>query len=212
MSSTQELAKGVEKSLSPEIGMVGDEELRRKAIEAWVLALSETEFTSLDELSCSSMIGASHYPGESQAHHQRGVGRLARCMAETMNAFVTDRAVQLDLDITLVSGLCHDLGKPFIYDSANQERWTANKTTTGYPPYRHTVKGGMLALQAGLPEEVAHVIFSHDVNMDGGFVRASVYTQVVYRADSAYWTILRGLGLIEQLEPIEGLEKGQYAG
>jgi len=212
MGSNEDLAAGVVRSLSPEIDMIEDKELRQKVIDAWVLALSETEFKSIDELSCSTMIGASHYPGKTQSHHQRGVGRIARSIAEAMNEFIRDRGVQLDLDIALICGLCHDLGKPFIYDSDNQKRWTANKSTVGYPPYRHTVKGGMLALEAGLPEEIVHAVITHDVNMDGKFVRASMYTQIVWRADSAYWTILRGYDFMEEEEPIPFLQKGQYAG
>jgi len=211
MVTMEELRESVTESLKPEIDMFTDNELRQKVIDAWALSLSETEFKSLDELSCSTMIGDLYYPGATQAHHQRGVGRLARGMAETMIE-MHGKDIRIDPDLALAGGICHDLGKPFFYDRKNRERWLKNKAYTGHPPYRHTMKGAFLALQAGLPEEVVHTIATHDYHMDGQYVQPSVYTDMVYRADWVYWRTLIGLGLTEKLEPVEGLGEGECAG
>ena len=194
-----ELLEGVWTSLSPEITQIEDAGLADKLATAYATALSETEFTSLDQMRCSGMVGLQHIPWLTQSHHLRGVGRLTHLLASEMNQLYEDdqKRIDLDLDLALVAGLAHDLGKPFFYDPANIERWEQNKATTGQPPFRHTFYGAHLALQAGLPIEVAHVIACHDVGMEGRHVAHSVYLDIVAHADNLYWQVPFGLGVGE---------------
>jgi putative nucleotidyltransferase with HDIG domain len=197
MASMVELRKGVRKSLSPEIGEIADKKLAGKVVEAYALALSETEYTSLEQLSCSGMIGGWHIPGLTQADHLRGVGKIARAIAREMRGLYGDD-LDLDPDLALAAGMLHDLGKPFFYDSGNIKRWNDNKAYTGQPPFRHTFYGAHLALQAGLPEEIAHVLAGHDIGMEGKFFDHSIYLKIVSHADALYWQIPSRLGMTEK--------------
>jgi putative nucleotidyltransferase with HDIG domain len=200
MASMDELREGVRQSL-PEIAEIADKELADKVVEAYAIALSETEYTRLEEMSCSGMIGLWHLPGLTQADHLRGVGKLARAMALEVRGLYGDD-LDLDPDFALAAGLLHDLGKPFFYDSANIKRWNENKAYTGQPPFRHTFYGAHLALRAGLPEEIAHVIAGHDTGMEGQFFDHSVYLEIVSRADGLYWTVPIRLGMADK-DPTE---------
>ena len=208
MIDAEKLRSGIIKSLSPQIDLFEDQKLRQKVIDAWALALSETQFKSLDELSCSTLKGALYYPGATQSDHQRAVGLMARSLGEIMIKMHGKEVIAIDLDIALACGLCHDLGKPFFYDENNRSRWLKNQPFTGNPPYRHTMKGAMLAMQSGLPEEVVAAIMNHDVHMEGQYVMISVYTELVYRADVAYWHTLKILGHMKKEAPVEGIAPG----
>ena len=208
MASKEQIREGVVRSLKPEIDLFTNRELRQKVIDAWTKSLSETGFESLDELSCSNAIGGLHLPGCTQSHHQRAVGLLARTLAESMVKMHGENLITIDLDMALACGLCHDLGKPFLYDAENRSRWFKNQPYTGNPPYRHPMKGAMLAMQVGLPEEIVAAIMNHDAGMEGQFVMISVYTLLVHRADGTYWNTLRILGHLEKEEdPLKELAR-----
>ena len=201
MSNVSELKDGVRKSLSPEIALIGDRELAEKIAEAYAVALAETEYTSLDEMSCSGMIGGLHIPGLTQSDHLRGVGRLAYVMAKEVRELY-GTTLDIDPDIALAAGLLHDLGKPFFYDSGNIKNWEDNKLYTGRPPFRHTLYGAHLALQVGLPIEIAHVIAGHDIRMDGKFVDPSIYLKIVAHADGLFWIVPKRFEMLEK-DPTE---------
>lgn len=201
MASMDELRESVRRSLSPEIAEIAHKEFADKVVEAYAIALFETEYTRLEELSCSGMIGGWHIPGLTQADHLRGVGKLARGIALEMRGLYGEDP-DLDPDFALAAGMLHDLGKPFFYDSANIKRWTENKAYTGQPPFRHTFYGAHLALRAGLPEEIAHVIAGHDMGMEGQYFDHSVYLKIVGHADALYWQLAHRLGMTEK-DPTE---------
>lgn len=50
----RELSEGVLRSL-PELDLIKNEDLRSKCVEAWALALAETEFESIDDIRGSGM-------------------------------------------------------------------------------------------------------------------------------------------------------------
>jgi putative nucleotidyltransferase with HDIG domain len=201
MASMNELRQGVRKSLSPEINEIADKKLADKVVEAYAIALSETEFTSLDQMACSGMIGLWLIPGLTQADHLRGVGRLARAIARELRELLGEK-ITVDPDFALAAGMLHDLGKPYFYDSAHIKRWRENKAYTGQPPFRHTFYGAHLALLAGLPEEIAHVIAGHEMDTEGKYFDHSVYLRIVGHADALYWEIPLRLGMTEK-DPIE---------
>ena len=192
-----DLVEGVWLSLAPEINQIEDASLAEKIAQAYATALAETEFTSLDQIRCSGMVGLQHIPWLTQSDHLRGVGRLSRLLASELNALYGEepKRIDLDLDLALAAGLAHDVGKPFFYDPANIRRWEENKVETGQPPFRHTFYGAHLALQAGLPIEIAHVVACHDIRMEGQYVTRSVYLDIVAHADSLYWQVPFKLGV-----------------
>lgn len=184
--------EGVRASL-PEIDEISDPELRDKVEGAWAMALAETEFGSIDEIRPSGNPDTPAMKSGTQADHLRGVTRMAVALAESLETVVPDLGV--DRDILLACGLCHDLGKPFEFSPANQERWRQNPAASGFPALRHPVYGAHIAITIGLPEAVCHAAAGH--SGEGELVVRSLENTIVHHADHAYWRILASAGKLE---------------
>ena len=192
MEIPEALRQRVRKSL-PEVEDIQDEELREKVVDAWALALAETEFESLEDIPCSGVPEAPEFPGRTQAHHLRATARLAVAIAETMEELLGP--LGLERDELIAGGLCHDLGKPYEYSPANRARWDADPRASGRPAIRHPVYGVHVALMAGLPESIVHIVGGHS-SAEGQFITRSLACTVVAQADHAFWEILRSAGVL----------------
>ncbi len=98
-------------------------------------------------------------------------------------------------DDLIAGGLCHDLGKPYEYSPANRARWDGDPSTSGRPAIRHPVYGVLIALLAGLPEGIAHIVGGHSA--EGENITRSLAATIVHHADHAYWEILRSAGKLK---------------
>lgn len=183
--SMEELRSSVRKSL-PELANIGDASLREKVVNAWALALSETEFRSIDEIRGSGRLQGPPLKGGSQSDHLRGVALLSVAMANCLEEFVG--AFGVDRDLLIACALCHDIGKAFEFSPQNQARWRKNPATSGWPSLRHPVYGAHICLTAGLPEAVAHTAGAHSA--EGENVQRSLENTIVHFADHAFWQIL----------------------
>ncbi len=191
MPCMEELRAGVLKSL-PEIASIKNDDLRNRVIEAWALALSETEFNSLDDIQNSALPTTPVLPTGTQSDHLRGVARVALAIADEMEAVVGPMGV--DRDLLLACALCHDLGKPYEFSPRNQQRWKDDPTQAGYPAIRHSVYGVHIALTVGLPEPVAHCCGGH--SGEGELIQRSLENTIVHHADKAWWRIIKSAGII----------------
>lgn len=178
----ERIRKGVIESL-PEAKQIQSKELRERVYDAWAMALKESGYTKIEEIPPSGNPSMLPLETGTQADHLRSVSRMAAAIAEE---FKDNFQLNVDLDEVIAGGLCHDLGKPFEY--ANQERWKPDPGVTGCPSIRHPAYGVHVALSAGLPEKIAHIIGAHA--MEGELVKRSVAATIVYYADHAFWGIL----------------------
>jgi len=194
MASMEDLRAGVRKSF-PEIDMIKDRKLGDKVVEAWALCLSQSEFTSVEQILGSGGPDTSPLRGGTQTDHIRGVTRMALGLADQLEAVVGDYGI--DRDLLIACALCHDVGKPYEYDSANQRRWKENPGASGFPAIRHSVYGVHICLSVGLPEAVAHTAGAH--SREGDFIMRSLENTVVNFADHAFWAILERAGKLEPL-------------
>ena len=192
MANLEDLRQGVRLSL-PEIAEIRNSELREKVVEAWALALSQTEFQRIEEIRPSGNPKSPAMKRGSQADHLRGVTRMALALAEQLEQVIGPFGV--DRDLLLACALCHDVGKPFEFSPRNQARWEGNPAAVGYPAIRHSVYGVHLALSVGLPEAVAHTAGAH--SGEGELITRSLENTIVHHADYAYWQILERAGLLE---------------
>ncbi len=193
MANLEKLRKGVRKSL-PEVNEIKNAELREKVVEAWAISLSETEFTSIDEIEPRA---APEHPlfkkGKgTQSGHFRGVARIAQGIADGLEAIHPD--IKIDRDLLWACALCHDLGKPFEMSPKNQARWKKNVAASGFPAIRHSVYGVHVALLAGLPEVVAHTAGGH--SGEGELIQRSLLNTIVHFADYSYWHMVDRAGLL----------------
>jgi putative nucleotidyltransferase with HDIG domain len=192
MADLEALRKGVRQSL-PEIGEIEDAERREKVVEAWALALSQTEFQRIEEIRPSGNPNSPAMKRGTQADHLRGVTRMALALAEQLEQVVGPLGVNHDL--LLACALCHDVGKPFEFSPRNQARWDVEPGAVGYPSIRHSVYGVHIALTVGLPEAVAHTAGAH--SGEGELITRSLENIIVHHADHDYWRILERAGLLE---------------
>ena len=190
------LRQGVVESL-PELELIKDEVLRNKCVDAWALALSETEFESIDEIRGSGNWDTPAMKGpRTQATHLRAVTMMAVGMARALEEVVGP--LRVDYDVLLAAGLCHDLGKPFEFSPRNHARWRERPQTAGWPSVRHPVYGAHIALTVGLPEAVVNAVSGH--SREGEFIRRSLETTVVHTADKGFWHIMTIAGEMDSEE------------
>lgn len=193
----------------PEIEQIENLALRTKAIEAWVFALAHSSFGRISDIEPGGNPGMNVLKRGSQADHLRGVARLALQIADT---FIAQRPeVRIDRDVVLTGALCHDVGKPYEFNSVNIARWADDPSATGQPTLRHTVFGTYVCLAVGLPEEIAHIACAH--SLEGQHIGVSTECMIVRHADHAYWSVAGALGLLtpESLRPNAILRVRQLA-
>jgi putative nucleotidyltransferase with HDIG domain len=178
----------------PEVEEIGNETLREKVIEAWAVALAETEFESIEAIAGSGVPGSPALVSGTQADHLQGVARLSLAIAGSLEEMFGP--LEIDRDLLLASALCHDVGKPYEFSPRNQRRWRESPGAAGWPAIRHTLYGVHLALKVGLPEAVAHVAGAH--SPEGEFVTRSLICTVVHEADRAFWEILQKAGMLTE--------------
>jgi putative nucleotidyltransferase with HDIG domain len=194
MSDMEMLREGVRKSL-PEVEMIKDEDLRKKVIDAWALALSETEYERIEDMSSAGVPGSPEHIRHSQADHLRGTALIALGMAEQAEKVLGPLGI--DPDIVIAGGLLHDVGKPYEFSARNQQRWQENTARYGWPAFRHSGYGLHICLMAGLPEEIAHIAGYHSGGGEGEWIKRSLIGHLVADADLAYWHIVDRAGLLE---------------
>lgn len=192
MASMDELRSEVRRNL-PEVENIKNSDLKEKVVEAWAFALSQSEFTSIDQIKASGNPDTPPLKEGTQADHIRGVSCMAQGLADGVEAVHGD--IGIDRDLLWACGLCHDVGKPFEFSPENQKRWLNNEAASGHPAIRHSVYGVHVALTVGLPEAVAHTAGAH--SGEGELIKRSLENTLVHFADGAYWRALDRLNLLD---------------
>lgn len=177
----------------PEVAEIRDPDLREKVIDAWVLSLARSSFTSIRQIQPAGNPNSMVLTRGDQTDHIRGVTRLAIVMADEIAASNPD--IPVKRDIVVAGGLCHDIGKAWEFDPENRKRWTSAPRATGLPSLRHSVYGAHICLTAGLPEEVAHIAAAH--SGEGELLVRSLENTIVHFADIGYWSIMLAGGVID---------------
>jgi putative nucleotidyltransferase with HDIG domain len=195
MADLAAIREGVRKSL-PELSEIKNEELRDKVVEALALGLSQTEFETIEQMRSSANYNTPPMIDGTQSDHFRGVTRMAIALADGLEAVMGPLGI--DRDVLIAGALCHDAGKAWEFSPRNIARWQADPGAAGFPSVRHPAYGVYLALTAGLPEEVVHIVAAHSMNAEGQFVQPSLENVLVQFADHAFWKVLEKAGRMEQ--------------
>ena len=186
--------ESVRRSFGDELAQIDDEDLRSKVIEAWAYALSQSEFTCIEEIRASGNPTTPALIGGTQTDHIRGVARMAQGLADGLEQVHGD--IGIDRDLLWACALCHDVGKPFEFSPRNQARWQGDVGAAGYPAIRHSVYGVHVALTVGLPEAVAHTAGAH--SGEGELIQRSLENTLVHYADGAYWRAMERANRLER--------------
>jgi putative nucleotidyltransferase with HDIG domain len=178
----------------PEINRISDPGLRDKTIDAWVLALNRSSFTSIRQIPPAGNPDVNEAKRGDQTDHLRGVTRLAIGIAQEMQSAYPELAI--NMDVIIAGGLLHDVGKAWEFDPENRKRWKSEQRKFGKPSIRHPAYGAHICLTAGLPEEIAHIAMAH--SGEGELLVRSLECMIVHQADYTFWNTLLAGG---QLKP-----------
>jgi putative nucleotidyltransferase with HDIG domain len=154
---------------------IQDEKLREATAMTWELALSRSPLTAADlnEIPFTLLVPDLKV---SFMAHKRCVVHVARASAEKMNEFFGDE-LPVDLDVTIAGAILADVGKLLEYDLKDGQ---SCKSETGRY-LRHPFTGVALAMEAGVPDEVCHIISAHAG--EGDMVKRTTEAYVVHHAD-----------------------------
>jgi putative nucleotidyltransferase with HDIG domain len=132
----------------PELELIEDEELRRRVVQVWVRAY---ELSGADDLRGAIFLTDSVRDPEAGVEHVRAVIRLAVDAARTLR---DGYGAAIDVGHVAAGAALHDVCKIVEYAPA------AEGTTRGGVVH-HAVMGAALALELGLPAEVAQIVEYH---------------------------------------------------
>ena len=162
----------------PELQEIGDPALREGVLKTWGLALERGgwEVSDLKKIPFTLLIPTK----KSLLEHTRRVTQMALAVARARD--------DVNVDHIVAGGLLHDVGKLLEYERQGNE---VKKSRYG-ELVRHPVSGYALALEAGLPLEVAHIILAHSA--EGEKVKRTPEAIIIHHCDFIDFEIEKGRG------------------
>jgi len=133
----------------PEIELIGDQSLKDGVVYTWQLAFKDTLWQRLDEVP----FAADAAPGISLIQHTRAVVQAAIQLAKIMSA---THGMKVELDKLIAGAALHDVSK--LVECEPPDGRQVSVIGKRFP---HGFYGAVFAIQAGLPDEIAHLIVSH---------------------------------------------------
>ncbi len=149
----------------PEVNEIRDKRLRERVIDVWLLAIAEGGWRTIEKIPFTLLIKTTR----TLIQHTRAVTRMAIAIARERQ--------DLNWDFVVAGGIVHDVGKLLEYKQKGKQ---FVKSECGMH-IRHPVSGYELAVRAGLPQEVAHIIAAHST--EGEKVRRSHEAIVIHHCD-----------------------------
>jgi putative nucleotidyltransferase with HDIG domain len=166
--------EAIEKLL-PEVKQIADKDLQRKVLRTWLLAVEKGRWARIDDIPFTLLIPD---VGISLLEHTRTVTRMANSIGRVLGG--------VNLDYLIAGGLTHDVGKLLEYGRRGKK---IAKSVHGM--VRHPVSGYALGVEAGLPEEVCHIIAAHSV--EGESMTRSKEAIIVNHCDFIQFEIVKSL-------------------
>ncbi len=162
--------------LWPELEWIEEAGLREATARTWELALARSPLTPEDLQTIPFTLLVPDCQVSFMAH-KRLVVHLSRDAARQMNRFLAPD-LECDLDTVIAGAILADVGKLLEYDQ-DPAGQTVKSDTGKY--LRHPFTGVALAMEAGVPDRVCHIIAAHAG--EGDMVKRSPEAYVVHHAD-----------------------------
>lgn len=162
--------------LWPELEWIEDETLREATAKTWELALERSPLSAEDLNTIPFTLLVPDLKVSFMAH-KRCVVHVARDCANQMNGFF-GADLPVDMDVCIAGAILADVGKLLEYDL--DESGKSCKSDMGRY-VRHPFSGVGLAMEAGVPAEVCHIIAAHAG--EGDMVKRTTEAYVVHHAD-----------------------------
>lgn len=163
--------------LWPELEWIQDVDLREATARTWELALLRSPLSAEDLEHIPFTLLVPGCPVSFMAH-KRLVVHVSRDAAVKMQEFLGD-ALPLDLDVVIAGAILADVGKLLEYEGTGEAGKTVQSMTGRY--LRHPFTGVALAMEAGVPDRVCHIIAAHAG--EGDLVTRTAEAYVVHHAD-----------------------------
>jgi putative nucleotidyltransferase with HDIG domain len=163
------------RTLWPELEWIADETLRERVIDTWVKALELSPLTPEDLGTIPFTLLVPNCPVSFLAH-KRCVVHIARRSAEAMREFLGS-ALPVDMDTVIAGAILADVGKLLEYEKVGGKAVQSERGKL----LRHPFTGVALAMAAGVPDRVCHIIAAHAD--EGNLVRRSTEAFIVHHAD-----------------------------
>jgi len=131
----------------PEVKKIKSKSIRKAVVNTWLLAMKRGKWKKIDNIPFTLLIKTK----KTLIKHTRTVTCMAMAIAKERS--------DMNMDFVIAGGLVHDVGKLLEYEKKG-EKYV--KSSYG-KLIRHPVSGYALALESGLPVEVAHIVAAHSV-------------------------------------------------
>ncbi len=160
-------------TLFPQIKKIQNKDLQDRVIDTWLLAIERGKWDRIDDVPFTLLTNTKR----TLVEHT--------CAVTDMAVAVANSRQDLNLDTIIAAGLLHDVGKLLEYcrKGSNIVKSSQGKLV------RHPVSGYGLALEAGLPLEIAHIIAAHSA--EGEKVVRSKEAIVIHHCDFIDFDIAR---------------------
>jgi putative nucleotidyltransferase with HDIG domain len=152
-------------TLMPEIHKIKNSALRRGVINAWLIAARKGKWKRIDKIPFTLLV----HTKKTLIEHTREVTRMAMAIAMARR--------DGNMDHIIAGGLVHDVGKLLEYE----QRGRKFRVSAQGKRIRHPVSGYAIALEAGLPLEIAHIVATH--SHEGDNVLRSKESIIIHHCD-----------------------------
>ena len=163
------------RELWPELDWIQDPDLREKTLDTWVLGFQRSPLEPADLHEIPFTLLVPDCP-TSFMEHKRCVVHIARSAAEAMQEFL-GAALSIDMDTVIAGAILIDVGKLLEYEKVDGKAVQSERGKL----LRHPFTGVSLAMEAGIPDEISHIIAAH--SKEGDLVQRSVEATILHHAD-----------------------------
>ena len=163
------------RELWPELEWISDPDLREKVTFTWVRAFELSPLTPEDLRRIPFTLLVPDCP-VTFIEHKRCVVHIARRAAEAMREFM-GHALSVDMDTVIAGAILADVGKLLEYEKVDGKAVQSQRGRF----LRHPFTGVALAMAAGVPDAVCHIVAAHAD--EGDLVKRSTEAFVVHHAD-----------------------------
>ncbi len=189
----------IEKLFAGQLTKIGDEGLRAKVVEVWVVACQRGGWQSVEDLKKMPFTLLTDTRGINFVEHTIAVTEGAVGLALAKREAYAQMPYAIDNDRLVAGGLLHDIGKLLEIEPDGSGGW--RKSHSGMCA-RHPISGAILASEHGLSEEIVNTIACHA--SEGNGRPQVVETVLIHQADFATFNPLVMLGKGQLIEPKDG--------
>ncbi len=158
----------------PLVKEIKDDELRKKVIKCWEVAMERGGWKTLDGIPFTLLLP----DAGGFIEHVNRVAEMAYAVGKVRK--------DVDMDLLIAGAILHDVGKLLEYERDGNK---VKKSAMG-KIIRHPVSGAALASELGLDNKVVSIIASH--SKEGEFVERLPEAVIVHHCDFIDFDIARG--------------------